>query len=102
LHQILQTRLDDSDRLQLPQMLRLIDRAFPDPNLISSWPQCQRYLAHAVHMVDLVTQIDLALPEAAHLLSNLATYFWKQGREQEATQRIIQAERIQEQLYLAT
>jgi tetratricopeptide (TPR) repeat protein len=54
--------------------VRAINRAFPDVTDVPAWPQCQRYIPHALACADLIRQYTFTFPEAARLLNQAAFY----------------------------
>jgi len=53
--------------------VRAVNQVFPSPEF-TTWPQCQRLLAHAQVCADLINHHAFAFPEAARLLHQTAVY----------------------------
>jgi tetratricopeptide (TPR) repeat protein len=77
--------------------VRAVNQAFPTVS-VETWSQCQHYLPHAQTCADLITQYDLAFPEAAHLLNQAAGYLYDRGLYTEAEPLYQRALAIREQV----
>jgi len=72
---VLKDRLEEQTRhLWAECTVRAVNQAFPDVIDVSVWPQCARYLPHALSCADLIGQYGLELPEVAQLLNKTASY----------------------------
>lgn len=60
-----------------------VNEAFPMVEF-TTWPQCKRYLPHALACAESIEQGDLLLPEAAPLLNRVGMYLYERGRWSEA------------------
>jgi tetratricopeptide (TPR) repeat protein len=68
------TMTDEVQRRWAERTVRAINEAFPDVTDITTWPQCERYLPHALACAMLIDAYTLEFSEAALLLSETAYY----------------------------
>src|SRR6266571_3245145 len=59
--------------------IRAINHALPDVTDVALWPQCERYLPHALACANLISQYTLVSPQAAQLLIQIAYYLHAHG-----------------------
>ncbi len=52
---------------QVERAILIVEHAFPDVVEYSTWPECQRYLPHALACDGLVQQMKIRTREAARL-----------------------------------
>ena len=75
-----------------------VNRVFPEVEF-ASWNQCQRYLPHVEVCAELVSKLELFLPEAAELLHRAALYLWQRAQYNDAEKLYKQALAVQKQLF---
>lgn len=72
--EVLREGMDRETQKQwIERVLRAVNRVFPEVEF-SMWPDCQRYLPHALICADLITQMNITIPEAAELLDRTGLY----------------------------
>jgi tetratricopeptide (TPR) repeat protein/transcriptional regulator with XRE-family HTH domain len=92
---VLRDRLDETvQRAYAEQVIRMVNRAFPDSGEEVTWPQCQRYLAQAQACARLIEQWHLLSLEGAQLLTKCGSFLFEQASYKEAEQYLLQAQTI--------
>lgn len=80
-------RLSADERQAWAAAVQAIDAAYPDetysPEDISDWSRCAALLEHAITIADYTSALSVA-PEAGNLLSQIGSYYFSQGRYEEA------------------
>jgi tetratricopeptide (TPR) repeat protein len=95
---ILTTMMDKKTQRQWAErVVRAVDHLFPDPQDVTQWLQCQRYLSHALACFGLVKQYNLTLFQASHLLAEAANYLADQALFEQVESMYQQALTIVEQ-----
>ncbi len=79
IHRLVQAVLKDSMEEQMQHLwaertVRAVNQAFPNVTDVSAWPQCERYLPHALTCAELIEHDGMELPAAAQLLNKTAYY----------------------------
>lgn len=102
IHRLVQTILKDRmdqeiQRLWAERTVRAINRVFPEVEF-TSWPQCQRYLAHAQIAAQLIKQWEMQFPEAIRLLDRCGQYLYQRAQYADAETLYRQALEIREQV----
>lgn len=103
IHRLVQVVIRDempaeTQRIWTERAISAVYRVFPASEM-RYWPQCQRYLPHALLVADLIQQYHLSLPEAARLLYFTACYLYDMARYLEASKYCEQALTIVKQVY---
>jgi len=88
IHRLVQAVIKDSlsrasQRSWAEKIVRAVNRVFPDVH-VRNWVQCQRYLPHAQVCAHLISQHELASPEAARLLHQTGYYLHIHAQYSEA------------------
>jgi tetratricopeptide (TPR) repeat protein len=101
LHRLVQTvqrdAMDEEMRhLWTGRAVFAVHAVFPEVEF-STWPQCERYLPHALLCAELIEQEHLTLLEGANLLSRIGSYLQTRGQYSEAESVKEQALLIYEQ-----
>jgi tetratricopeptide (TPR) repeat protein len=95
--EIFRTRMPDKTRRRWAERtVRAVNAAFPGVDF-STWPQCERYLPHALACATLVENFSLAFREAARLLNATAYYLHDHAQYSEAEPLYQRALAISEQ-----
>ncbi len=72
---ILKPGMDETaQRTWAERAVRAVESAFPDPEELSNWADCERLLPCAQTCAELIEEWELEFEEAAHLLSEKAEY----------------------------
>jgi len=105
MHRLVQAVLKDSmegseQRLWAERTLRGVNLAFPDVEP-QNWPRCQRVLPHAQVCLRYLTEYQLAFPEAARLLNQVANYLRMHADYAQAEPLLLQALAMRRQLFAA-
>lgn len=95
-HRLVQAVLQDEmepaeTRVWSERVVRALNVAFPDPEKVDTWPQCEQYLAHALACVPLIALVEGNLPEAGEFLYKIGSYLMARGRFTEAEPLLVQA-----------
>jgi len=104
IHRLVQTIIqanlpDDETRRQWAEsVVRAVNKAFPDVENINNWPQCERYLPHALACAALIEDYSLELPESARLLNQTAYYLNDRARYEQAVPMYERALAIRERV----
>jgi hypothetical protein len=78
--EVLRMELDEPARkIWAERCVRAMNEAFPDVDF-TTWPQCERYLVHALRGAALMHEYALELPEAAGLLHQTALYLYDRAQ----------------------
>lgn len=88
LHRVIQAVLRDqmdkgTQRCWAKRAVRALAQGFPTPEF-TNWPQCDRWLPHALVGAAWIEQWDFSLAEAAFLLNEVGFYLHERGRYFEA------------------
>lgn len=104
IHSLIQAVIRDNmdeemRRTWAERAIRTVNHAFPKKvNDVKTWPQCQRYLPHAVACAELIKDYELVSLEAAQLLNQVSYYLREQARFREAEEYFLQALATSEKL----
>ncbi|MEO8955431.1 MAG: helix-turn-helix transcriptional regulator, partial [Ktedonobacteraceae bacterium] len=82
-------------RQWIERIVRAVNRVFPDVEF-ATWPECQRYLPHALICANLIERWEIAFPEAARLLDQLGLYLKELAQYQQAEPLLQRALAIRE------
>ena len=81
---ILKASMTDELRRQWSERtVRAVNHAFPGVE-VSTWPQCERLLPHALVCAELINEYALELPEAARLLNETGRYLDDRAQYEQA------------------
>jgi tetratricopeptide (TPR) repeat protein len=88
----------ETQQLWAERAIKAVCRVFPASEM-RYWPQCQRYLPHALLAANLIQQHHLSFSEAAQLLYLAACYLYDMASYAEASRLCEQALAIVEQVH---
>src|SRR5258708_3768451 len=95
---VLKASMTDEIRRQWSERtVRAVNDAFPEVE-VESWPQCERFLPHALVCAALIDEYTLALPEAARLLNETGYYLVDHAQYEQAKPLLERALAIHEQV----
>ncbi len=95
---VLKASMTDEIRRQWSERtVRAVNDAFPEVE-VESWPQCERFLPHALVCAALIDEYTLALPEAARLLNETGYYLVDHAQYEQAKPLLERALAIREQV----
>src|SRR5712691_3130 len=102
IHRLVQTVLKDAmsreiQRAWAEQTVRVVSKAFPDPEDVGRWPICEQYLPHMRACAELIEQWNMTFAEAAQLLHRAGAYLYQRGQYTEAELPLQRALAIREQ-----
>ena len=81
---VIQNSLDHEIRNQwIERLVQAINRVFPDPKF-ENWPQCERFLPHALNCATLIITENLKVIEAGRILNDTAAFLAERARYAEA------------------
>ena len=89
IHRLVQVMVRDGmgkeeEREWAEQIVKMVNRVFPDPANTATWPLCQKYLPQAQMAASLLEQWNMAFPEAMQMLHKVGNYLCKRARYKEA------------------
>jgi len=88
---VLRDEMDDSTiRLWADRAVKLINRAFPDPE-VTNWPACERLLTQAEACLELAQGHEIGSVASYGLLSRVGAYLYYQNRVAEAERNLMRA-----------
>jgi tetratricopeptide (TPR) repeat protein len=101
MHRLVQTVLRDAlpteeQKQWMLQVVALVNQAFPDVEF-ENWPQCERYLPHALISAQWIKQGRIVTPAAMRLLDHLGYYLTVRGQYREAEPLLEQALSLREE-----
>ncbi len=88
---------DDSRRAWAERVVRVVNRAFPNFDVLTTWTRCERYLPHALICASLIEQWQIVSMPAGRLLSRTGAYLIEYGQFLQATALLRQALMINRQ-----
>ena len=71
--------------------VRMVNRAFPDPQKVDMWPICQQYLSQVQVCVELIEQWHILFPEVGRMLHQAGSYLSLRGQYTEAEPLLLEA-----------
>lgn len=86
---------EEVQKLWIERVIRAVNRVFPEVDF-AMWPDCQRYLPHALVCVSLIKQRNIFIPEAAQLLARAGLYLKEIAQYVQAEPLLQQALAIRE------
>jgi tetratricopeptide (TPR) repeat protein len=95
---VLKETMDEQTRQEWTERtVQAVNHAFPGVEF-TTWPQCERYLSHALVCAESVQQKQIKSPEATSLLSRTGWYLTERARYSEAQPLLEQAYQISQQV----
>jgi tetratricopeptide (TPR) repeat protein len=95
LHRLVQAVLQDTMNSEMRHLwaertVQVVHNAFPEEDF-TTWPQCERYLPHALVCASLAKQEQISSEDAAALFHEAGRYLIERGRSREAQPLLQQA-----------
>lgn len=81
------------------QAVETVNRGFPPVELFTTWPQCQRLLAHALACVTIIEEEQIISEAAGRLLHQLGTYLLEEARYGQAESYLVRAYALRVRLF---
>ena len=102
IHRLVQVVLKESMKKQTrrtwaERVVRAVTRAFPDPDDVTLWEQCERVLPHALVCATLIEDFGFEFAEASRLLDQTAYYLYSRAQFPQAEPLLQRALAIREQ-----
>ena len=103
IHRLVQTVIQDGmdtnlQRQWAEQTVKTVNQAFPNVEF-QTWPQCERYLAHAQLCAIQIEKWKMISPEAARLLDVTGHYLYERANYAKAELLLLHALEMREQLF---
>ena len=92
---VLKEKMDEHmQRKWAEQVVRMVNRTFPDVGEISQWPQCERIFPHVQVCLGLIERWQMQFPEVGGLLTQTGRYLMERGQYKQAEVLLVQARDI--------